>query len=94
MSRRHTQMNAQRWGILRRVVFERDNWRCVECGRAGRLEADHIVRLEDDPDQDPYDPNGLRTLCRSCHIAKTARENRRPLAPAELRWRVLVTELS
>ena len=93
MSRHHTHLNARRWDAVRRAVFERDGWQCRACGKAGRLEADHIVRLEDDPDQDPYDPNGVQTLCRSCHIAKTARENRRPLAPAELRWRVLVTEL-
>ena len=45
------------------------------------------------PGQDPYDPNGLQTLCRACHIAKTARDNRRPPTPAELAWRDLVAEL-
>ena len=65
----------------------------VRAARPGGLRPTTSSRLEDDPDQDPYDPNGVQTLCRSCHIAKTARENRRPLAPAELRWRVLVTEL-
>ncbi len=64
------------------------------CGRAGRLECDHINPLEREPGQDPYDPNGLQTLCRSCHIAKTAGENRRPPTPAEMAWRNLVNELA
>ena len=49
-----------------------------------------MTPLERDPGQDPYDPNGLQTLCRGCHVAKTARENRRPLTPAEAVWRDLV----
>ena len=63
------------------------------CGRAGRLECDHIIPLEREPGQDPYDPHGLQALCRSCHIAKTAVENRRPLTPAEERWRALVADM-
>ena len=93
MSRRHVYLNAHRWDTVRRTVFERDNFRCVMCGRAGRLECDHIVPLQREPGQDPYDMNGLQTLCRSCHIQKTAGENRRPLTDAEAAWRGLVTEL-
>ena len=89
MSRRHTHLNARRWARVRRGVFERDGWRCVECGR---LECDHVTPLEREPGQDPYDPNGLQTLCRGCHIAKTARENTRP-DPARDRWREMVEEL-
>ena len=93
MSRHHTPIGARRWAVVRRTVFERDGWRCVECGRAGRLECDHVVPLEHEPGQDPYDPNGLQTLCRACHIAKTARENRREPTPAEAAWRALVAEM-
>ena len=93
MSRRHAYLNAHRWDAVRRTVFERDNFRCVMCGRAGRLECDHIVSLDDDPTQDPYDPNGLQTLCRTCHIKKTAHENRREPTPAEAAWRALVAEI-
>ena len=93
MSRYHVTINARRWQIVRRAVFERDDYRCVMCGRAGRLECDHIVPLQCEPGQDPYDMNGLQTLCRSCHIEKTAGENRRPLTPAELAWRELVAEM-
>ena len=93
MSRHHTHLNASRWAAVRRAVLERDGYRCVECGRAGRLECDHVVPLQRDPGQDPYDPNSLQTLCRACHIEKTRGENRRPLTPAELAWRALVADL-
>ena len=94
MSRNHLQFHSLRWAAVRRAVFARDGWRCSECGRAGKLEFDHITPLQREPGQDPYDPNGLQSLCRECHIEKTRRENRRPLTPAELAWRELVAELS
>ena len=93
MSRHHLHLGAHRWAAVRRFVFERDGWRCVECGRAGRLECDHIVPMQREPGQNPWDINGLQTLCRSCHCLKTAAENRRPLTPAEAAWRALVAEM-
>ncbi len=93
MSRHHTRLDARRWAVVRRAVFERDRWRCRLCGRAGRLECDHVSPLQREPGQDPYDWNGLQTLCRACHIEKTRRENRRELSPAERQWRALVSEL-
>ena len=74
-------------------MFRRDGWRCVQCGKAGRLECDHVTALQREQGQDPYDPNGLQTLCRACHIVKTARENRREPTPAEAAWRLLVAEM-
>ena len=94
MSKFHTSLRRKSWAAVRRAVFERDGYRCVECGKAGRLECDHITPLERGPGQNHYDPNGLQTLCRVCHIEKTRRENRRPLTPAELAWRELVAELA
>ena len=94
LSRRHAHINARRWAAVRRVVFERDGWRCVVCGKAGRLECDHVTPLQRKPGQDPFDPNGLQTLCRACHIEKTRSENRRPLTPDEAAWRALVAELA
>ena len=64
-----------RWQSVRRQVFERDGYRCQECGKAGRLECDHRTPLHLDSEQDPFDLAGLQTLCRSCHIDKTQREN-------------------
>ena len=92
MSRNHAHTNSRSWDAVRRAVFERDSWRCVECGKGARLECDHVTPMQREPGQDPYDPNGLQTLCRACHIEKTARENRRPLTPDELAWRALVAK--
>ena len=78
MSRQHQKLNAGRWARVRRSVFERDDWRCVDCGAAGRLECDHVVSLHSAPGQDPYDVAGLQTLCTACHLAKTRRENSPP----------------
>ena len=93
MSQNHAQLHARRWAAVRRFVFERDGWRCVECGKAGRLECDHVTPMQREPGQDPFDPNGLQALCRTCHVEKTRRENRRPLTPAEQAWRALVAEM-
>ena len=92
LSRHHTHQDARRWAAVRRAVFERDGWRCVECGRAGRLECDHATPL--DRGGDPWDQANLQTLCRACHITKTREENRRPLTAAELAWRAFVAELT
>ena len=93
MSRHHAHLNARRWAAVRRAVFERDGFRCVRCGRAGRLECDHITPLQREPGQDPWDINGLQTLCRTCHIEKTRRENSRVLGPRALAWRAFVAEV-
>ena len=86
-SRHHARLNARRWVAIRRFVFERDGWRCVECGGAGALECHHITPLEREPGQDPYDPNGLETRCRDCHV----REHNPP-RPGVAAWRALVHE--
>ncbi len=92
MGHHHTHLNTQFWAAVRRAVFERDGWRCVMCSTAGKLECDHVTSLEREPGQNPYDPNGLQTLCTACHLQKTRRENRRELTPAEAEWRDLARE--
>lgn len=73
---------SKRWQLVRLRVFERDGWRCVLCGRAGRLECDHDPPLHALPAAaDPCDPAGLRTLCRACHVEVTARQNGRRFPP-------------
>ena len=37
-SRHHKAIQGRRWQLLRLKVFTRDGWRCVRCGKAGRLE--------------------------------------------------------
>ena len=66
MSRHHIRLNGHRWEAVRRAVFERDGWRCVECGRAGRLEVDHVQPLH--KGGDPWALDNLQSLCRRCHI--------------------------
>lgn len=93
MGRLHEQLSKRHWRKVRRNVLKRDGWRCVRCGAYGN-EADHIRPLRRFPDQDPYDPDGLQTLCRRCHIEKTRAENRREPTPAEAEWHDFVAELA
>ena len=88
MSRNHQRLSLRRWARTRRAVFERDGYRCRTCGRPGRLEAYHEPPLHDGAD--PYDLEGVRTLCRSCHI-----ERHRPdyIAPDRRRWLVYLRNL-
>lgn len=86
MSRNHRQLHRARWQAVRLEVLDRDGWRCRTCGKAGRLEVDHVIPLEEHPGQDPYDPAGLQTLCRRCHADKSAAE-RGPPDPAREAWR-------
>ena len=78
---------GSRWERTRRAAFERDGWRCRACGRAGRLEAHHVRPLE--RGGDPFDPDNLETLCRSCHIDL----HRRTRTPAEIAWKRAVRDL-
>ena len=81
------------WQATRRAVFRRDGRRCCHCGRPGRLECDHVTPLWRDPLQDPFDPAGCQSLCRSCHIAKTADERRRIPTESEAAWAAFRDEL-
>lgn len=57
-------------GFIRKRVYERDNYRCTECGSEDNLTLDHII---------PWSKNGpdnvsnLRTLCGPCNSRKGAR---------------------
>ena len=89
MSRNHDKLDPRRWVRARRAAFNRDGWRCRACGKAGRLEAHHVGRL--DRGADPYDVAGLRTLCRPCHIELHQAEA--DDTPGRAAWRALVAEL-
>ena len=67
MSKYHAAIPTRVWERLRRQAFDRDRYRCRECGKAGVLEAHHVISLESWPDQ-PWVASGLLTLCRGCHI--------------------------
>ena len=89
-------IDRARWSAVRRRVFARDGHRCRRCGRAGRLECDHVRPLVDFPGQNAYALEGLQTLCRACHISKTRAENRarHPVRPEVAAWRAMVQELT
>lgn len=66
----------QNWYKIRQAVYQRDNYRCTNCGAAGgpegkfELHADHIYPRSRGGADQLYN---LRTLCRSCHEARHAR---------------------
>ena len=62
----------------------------MRCGKAGRLECDHVVPV--DKGGDPWDPANLQAICRACHRLKTAGENERD-DPARDAWRYLVADM-
>lgn len=71
------------WQILRRMVLERDGYKCSQCNSRRRLEVDHIVPVDDGGTDDP---DNLQTLCRNCHIRKTRAEKESPWSGSE-DWR-------
>lgn len=92
MSKNHnTQLNRRKWNRIRQQVFERDGYRCVKCGRAGRLECDHIIPLS--KGGEVYSASNLQSMCRSCHFEKTRSENGRVLTADQLAWKKFVTNL-
>lgn len=51
----------------RRKVFERDSYRCIQCGSYKNLHVDHIVPLSAGGD---HKFSNCQTLCRSCNLKK------------------------
>ena len=95
MSRFH---NTPRWARLARAVKDRDGWRCRECGKSGRLEADHRVPISKTGAglAGQWDPSNLQALCRNCHFKKSSKERRislRGLEPEATAWTLLVEKL-
>ena len=83
--------HSRRWRKLRRTVFERDGHRCVQCGKAGLLELDHVRPVE--KGGHPWSEANLQTLCRGCHIAKTHVEAERHPSPERDEWTARVNAL-
>ena len=81
----------RRWRRVRLVVLSRDGYRCRACGKAGRLEVDHVVPLHSGGA--PWELSNLQTLCEKCHWEKTAGENGIDLE-ARHQWRELLQSLT
>ena len=75
----------RRWERLRLEILARDGYRCRTCGRAGRLEVDHVTPIS--KGGDPWNPANLQSLCRGCHLDKTRGELARPEHPEIAAWR-------
>lgn len=59
---------------LRRQVFERDGWRCVNCGRQICWETGHMHHIHSKGKLGPGDVlSNCATLCRRCHGLKHVR---------------------
>lgn len=55
---------------IRKRVYDRDGWRCVECGSKDSLALDHVIPWSQNG---PDTPANLRTLCAPCNSIKGAR---------------------
>lgn len=68
------QVKVSSWLDLRKKCFERDDWKCVKCGKqptlVNTLIADHIKAIAIGGDE--WDINNIQTLCPECHKIKTA----------------------
>ena len=88
-SKYHAAIPSKVWAVVRRAVLDRDGWRCVLCGKAGRLEVDHVQELHKGGAALALDLDNLRALCRECHLAR----HKRPQTEAEQQWAALVEEM-
>ena len=67
-------IRGSKWLSIRQQVLLRDNYTCVKCGLVSMAnECDHIIPLEQGGSNSMHN---LQTLCRDCHAAKTASEQR------------------
>ena len=77
--------NPRRWQVVRRLVLKRDGYRCRACGKAGRLEVDHIIPVVRGGPW--WDAEGLQTLCLACHFFKSKIERMGPRDPELDKWK-------
>lgn len=71
--------NGWAQSALRARIRVRDGHACVLCGSRGPLEVDHITPLLQGG---AHTEANMRTLCRSCHVARSRGENRLRLTEA------------
>ena len=65
---RHREMGRIEYKLWRAKVFERDGYKCQNCGKVGgKLNAHHIKPWADYPEL-RYDIDNGITLCKECHL--------------------------
>lgn len=65
--------HSREWANWRTAVFQRDNYRCMDCGIEGYLEPHHIIPLKVAMEKVFEVTNGI-TLCRPCHRVTMGKE--------------------
>ena len=70
--RREAVRQRRRWELMRLQCFRKAGWRCEKCGRAGRLECDHVKPVSAGGEE--WEASNLQALCRQCHVEKTRSE--------------------
>ena len=69
------------WPRFRRMILDRDGWRCRDCGKPGKLEVSHIIAVYLRPDLE-LDPDNCRVRCRGCHLVA----DRKPESAERRAW--------
>ena len=62
--RKRTKLYTENWDVIRKRVYQRDGYRCVMCGKKGKLHAHHIVPVRISKDNSM---NNLVSVCNKCH---------------------------
>lgn len=64
----HKVRSTAEWRDWRNKVFERDGYKCLDCGDGGFLEPHHILPIRKEEYRSrTFDTNNGITLCRPCH---------------------------
>lgn len=64
---------SENWKNWRKAVFERDGYKCLDCGTGGYLEPHHIIPLKQTLSRAFDVTNGI-SLCRPCHKMTMGKE--------------------
>lgn len=81
------------WKALRFMARRRDGFACVQCGKKGGIEVDHIKPIRTHPDL-ALELTNLQCLCVACHSRKTRVEiGLAELPPERQAWRDLLRDM-
>ncbi|CAM5476370.1 HNH endonuclease [Frigidibacter albus] len=81
------------WKALRFMARRRDGFACVQCGKKGRIEVDHVKPIRTHPAL-ALDLGNLQCLCIACHSRKTRLEiGLGDLPPERQAWRDLLRDM-